>query len=68
MNDGCILNNSYLIIIKKIAFWLGLEKMHALTLEPKTMMVSLLYNNEYAYAVYSSFNIGDSKKKYTLNY
>ena len=40
--------------------------MHALTLEPKTMMVDLWYNNEYAYAVYSGFTIWIAKQNILL--
>ena len=60
--------NIYICIYLTIAFWLGLEKMHALTAEPKTMRVDLWYHEEYAYAGYYGFNIGDSSTDYTLNY
>ena len=54
LDDGCIFINIYFIL----AFWLGLEKMHALTIEPKTMRVDLWYNDEYAFAEYDGFVMG----------
>ena len=50
-----------------LAFWLGLEKMHALTIEPKTMKVDLWAGEEYASDEYNGFTIGDSETKYTLH-
>eukprot|EP00828_Plagiopyla_frontata_P015494 TRINITY_DN2011_c0_g1_i2.p2 TRINITY_DN2011_c0_g1~~TRINITY_DN2011_c0_g1_i2.p2 ORF type:complete len:337 (-),score=57.10 TRINITY_DN2011_c0_g1_i2:94-1104(-) len=49
------------------AFWLGLEKMHALTIEPKTMKVDLWAGEEYVSDEYNGFTIGDSETKYTLH-
>ena len=42
--------------------------MHLLTKDKKTMQVDLWYYDEYAYAVYTNFTIGDKSTYYTLNY
>ena len=56
------------LLMKFKAFWLGLEKMHLLTKEKKTMKVDLWYYNEYADAIYTDFTIGDKSTYYTLNF
>ena len=57
--------NSFIVL--NIAFWLGLEKMHALTIEPKKMIVELWYNEESANAWYEGFAVGDSSTYYRLS-
>ena len=43
--------------------------MHELTINSKTLIIELWYNNaEYASAEYSYFTIGDASSNYTLNY
>ena len=61
---------SYLYLYSiKLDFWLGLENMHKLTSEAKTLIIELWYNNEeYAIAEYSGFQIGDSASFYPLSF
>ncbi|GFR75603.1 fibrinogen-like protein 1 [Elysia marginata] len=48
-------------------FWLGNERIHALTSTGEyELMVSLEYNGKSAYALYDNFAIGDEASNYTL--
>ena len=51
-----------------LAFWLGLEKMHALTIEPKTMKVDLWAGEEYVSDEYNGFTIIQTKYTFHLNF
>ncbi|GFR75622.1 tenascin-R [Elysia marginata] len=50
-------------------FWLGNERIHALTSTGKyELMVSLEYNEKSAHALYDNFAIGDEASNYTLEF
>jgi len=49
-------------------FWLGLEKIHRLTSTATELRVDLQdFNEDSAYAKYTSFSVGDSASKYILS-